>query len=136
MYLCLGFLSTEDEVVSGNMGLKDQSIALRWIHENAQYFGGDRKRITLIGERAGGASVHYHYMSPLSAGLFQNGISISGTALNSWALTKNPLETAKELGKKLNCPSQVSSELISCLKSSSATEIVNATKELGVKCLF
>ncbi|KAJ8669796.1 hypothetical protein QAD02_001055 [Eretmocerus hayati] len=34
----LGFLSTEDEVVPGNMGLKDQSLALEWISHSIQYF--------------------------------------------------------------------------------------------------
>lgn len=126
-------MSTEDDVVSGNMGLKDQSMALRWVHHNAEYFGGDRKRITLIGERAGGSSVHYHYLSPLSAGLFQNGISISGTALNSWALTKNPLKVTKELAKSLECPIKHSLELVECLKNRSVTDIVNATGRSEVK---
>jgi len=71
----LGFLSTEDDVVPGNMGLKDQNMALRWVSENIEWFGGDPKKITLVGTSAGGASVHYHYLSEMSAGLFQ-GIKI------------------------------------------------------------
>lgn len=66
-----GFLSTEDEVVPGNMGLKDQNMALRWVSQNIEWFGGDPQKVTLAGLSAGGASVHYHYLSPLSAGLFQ-----------------------------------------------------------------
>lgn len=53
------------------MGLKDQSMALRWVSENIEWFGGDPNRVTLVGLSAGGASVHYHYLSPMSAGLFQ-----------------------------------------------------------------
>jgi len=67
----LGFLSTEDEIVPGNMGLKDQNMALRWVSQNIESFGGDPKGITLIGHSAGGASVQYHYLSPLSVGLFR-----------------------------------------------------------------
>lgn len=52
------------------MGLKDQNLALRWISDNIKFFGGDPKRITLVGLSAGAASVHYHYLSPSSRGLF------------------------------------------------------------------
>ncbi|KAJ0176433.1 hypothetical protein K1T71_007612 [Dendrolimus kikuchii] len=64
----LGFLSTGDEVSPGNFGLKDQSMALHWVKNNIRIFGGNPNSITLAGFSAGGASVHYHYLSPLSRG--------------------------------------------------------------------
>lgn len=63
-----GFLSTEDETVPGNMGLKDQAAALRWIKKNIAAFGGNPQSVTITGNSAGGASVHYHYISPQSRG--------------------------------------------------------------------
>lgn len=64
-----GFLSTEDTVLPGNNGLKDQLLALKWIKENIRYFGGNPESITLTGMSAGGASAHIHYISPLSQGI-------------------------------------------------------------------
>ena len=66
--MATGFLNTGVREAQGNLGLKDQVLALRWINENIEKFGGDKHRITIFGENAGGASVHYHLLSPMSKG--------------------------------------------------------------------
>ncbi|GAB1859689.1 Carboxylic ester hydrolase [Camponotus japonicus] len=125
----MGFLSTEDEVVPGNMGLKDQNMALRWVSENIEWFGGDPSRITLIGLSAGGASVHYHYLSQMSVGLFRGGISFSGTAFDCWTQTENALEKTKKLSALMGCPTTTSRDMIRCLRYRPARTIVQATSE-------
>lgn len=65
-------MSTEDDVVPGNMGLKDQVLALRWVQQNIQSFGGDPRSVTLVGHSAGGVSVHLHYLSKATVGLFHS----------------------------------------------------------------
>lgn len=65
----VGFMSTEDEVIPGNNGLKDQVLALQWVNKNIHVFGGNPDSVTLMGLSAGGTSVHLHYFSPLSKGL-------------------------------------------------------------------
>lgn len=124
----LGFLSTEDNEINGNMGLKDQNLALKWVKENIINFGGDPNKITIIGFSAGGASVHLHYMSKLSRNLFQNGISHSGSALDSWVMVDKPLEKAQKLANHIGCNFKSTKELKNCLKEKDGKEIVRATK--------
>jgi carboxylesterase 2 len=55
-------------VVPGNNGLKDQVMAMRWVQKNIAHFGGDPDNVTIFGESAGAASVHYRMLSPMSEG--------------------------------------------------------------------
>lgn len=82
-----GFLSLKDPSleIPGNAGLKDQTSALKWIKQNISFFGGDPNNITIFGESAGAGSVHYQMISPLSKGLFNKAVAMSGSALNPWA---------------------------------------------------
>jgi carboxylesterase type B len=127
----LGFLSTKNELIPGNMGLKDQVIALKWVQENIQSFGGDKDSITLTGFSAGGAAVHLHYMSPLSTGLFHRGISHSGNALAPWVLTENAVDKFTALAEKLNCSHENQKEVVKCLKSVPGTDIVRTIPKFG-----
>uniref|UniRef100_A0A1L8DJ96 Carboxylic ester hydrolase n=1 Tax=Nyssomyia neivai TaxID=330878 RepID=A0A1L8DJ96_9DIPT len=124
----MGFLSTEDEVVPGNMGLKDQVIALKWIKENIHLFGGDPTSVTLTGLSAGGASVHLHYFSQQSTGLFHRGFSQSGCALNPWVLAENSKSKVTTIAVKLGCPVRDNTKMIQCLKSKPADKVVQGAR--------
>ncbi|CAH1975183.1 unnamed protein product [Acanthoscelides obtectus] len=92
-----GFLSTGDDLVPGNAGLKDQVLALKWVNQYIKYFGGDPSKVTIFGQSAGGASCAYHIMSPLSKGLFRAAILLSGTSLSPWAYQRNPQKWSRNL---------------------------------------
>ncbi|GLH12015.1 Venom carboxylesterase-6 [Gryllus bimaculatus] len=128
----LGFLSTEDEVVPGNNGLKDQSLALQWIKKNIHAFGGNPEKITITGTSAGGASVHYHYLSPFSRGLFKQGMSFSGSALTPWAQGYQHKEKTKKVADLVGCSTETSREMVECLKTRPARKIVEQTKHFQV----
>lgn len=98
-----GFASFKDKSleVPGNAGLKDMRMALKWVKQNIHKFGGDPDNVTIFGESAGAASVHYLTLVPSTRGLFHKAIIQSGTALNSWAWgTNNSLQIAKAMGYK------------------------------------
>lgn len=66
--LCLG-----GPEARGNLGLLDQYMALIWIRDNIDKFGGDKNSVTLIGHSSSAASVIYHLTSPRARGLFSKG---------------------------------------------------------------
>jgi carboxylesterase type B len=55
-------MSTGDQESTGNYGMKGQALAMKWVHENVQYFGGDPEKVTLNGQSAGAVSVHLHFL--------------------------------------------------------------------------
>ncbi|KAB0797805.1 hypothetical protein PPYR_08798 [Photinus pyralis] len=122
----LGFLSFEDEVLPGNNGLKDQSLALRWVKDNIKHFGGDPDKITIYGNSAGSASVYHHLLSPLSKGLIHGAISSSGIATATWAVAQKgeAKRNALRLAAFLNCPTSSSEIALECLRKVSAQNIV------------
>lgn len=123
----IGFLSTGDAVSPGNYGLKDQVAALRWVRDNIAVFGGNPNSVTIFGESAGGASVQYHMLSPMSQGLFHKGISQSGTALCPWSRPISTVDRAHKLATSLGCPTK-SSELIACLRKKNAEDIIKTDR--------
>ena len=59
----LGFLAVPEQNLTGNFGIQDQRMALRWVAENIAAFGGDPTKVTIFGESAGAMSVGLHLFS-------------------------------------------------------------------------
>ncbi len=70
-FLALPGLDAESENgVSGNYGVLDEILALKWIKHNVARFGGDPRRVALDGFSVGGQDVLVLMVSPLARGLF------------------------------------------------------------------
>lgn len=70
--------AAEESGHGGNYGLFDQMAALQWIQNNIAAFGGDPKKVTIMGQSAGAMSVQHHCLSPLTYGLFSRAVMSSG----------------------------------------------------------
>ncbi|XP_071493146.1 acetylcholinesterase-like [Diadema antillarum] len=123
----LGFLSTGDEAAMGNFGSFDQVMALRWVQENIANFGGDPSRVTIFGESAGGTSVGLHVVSKESQDLFQSAIMQSGSTLTPFAFNPD-IDAARseafKLGENVGCSTSSSSDLVDCLRTKSAVDVL------------
>ena len=63
---------------SGNAGMLDLVLALRWVRENIAAFGGDPNRVTLLGQSGGGAKIATLMTIDSSRGLFHRAATMSG----------------------------------------------------------
>lgn len=130
----LGFLATGDEASPGNYGLKDQTMALQWVRENIDRFGGDADSVTLFGHSAGSVSVQLHMVSPLSQGLFDASISASGTVFSPWAFVEpDPLYVAIRQAEAVgieNARLMTTNQLVERLRQVPAATLVTSVNSM------
>lgn len=77
-------IAKHGEVFDNNLAIKDQIMALRWVHDNIASFGGDPNSVTIFGESAGARSVLALMGAPDAQGLFNRAIAQSATPNFSW----------------------------------------------------
>ena len=97
----------------GNQAILDQTEALKWIRENAEKFGGDVNRVTLVGASAGAALTGYHLLHEASWSLFRNVILQSGSPLMSSLTPISKAEANKRARDVLSyagCANQTSAQ--------------------------
>ena len=85
-----------------NLGLLDQLMGLKWVHENIAAFGGDPDNVTIMGQSAGGGSVT---LLPLIAGsqkYFKKVIAMSGAPVFTRS-TEEAITCTNILMEELGC---------------------------------
>ncbi|KAF9090706.1 hypothetical protein BGX23_005784 [Mortierella sp. AD031] len=123
----LGFLERVDAGISrstlpGNQGVRDMLVALKWVQDHIDSFGGDKTKVTIFGESAGGHAVRTLLSMPAATkGLFRAAIAQSDPI----DLPFNNVKTASTVVSGgamslLNCAD------LACMRSKSIAELLEA----------
>ncbi len=124
----LGFMSLpefaqEDERnATGNWGLLDQQLALEWVRDNIEAFGGDSSRVTISGESAGAFSVCWHLSATASNQLFRSAILESGTCDSRffYSTRQQSFDFGRLFAQSVGCKQ----ELAECLRELPAGNLI------------
>ncbi len=111
-----GFLDLSDAGLEGchSNGLRDQLLALEWIHANVAAFGGDPDNITVMGESAGSMDLSWLLTTGRLDGRIRRAVLMSGVAgvpglaetrEDAYYTPQHAREQARELLPLLGCRS-------------------------------
>jgi len=99
-FLHLADIAGEKYAGSGMAGMLDIVLALQWVRDNIETFGGDPNNVTIFGESGGGRKISLLLTMPSAKGLFHKGIIQSSPALRGMTST-TATEVAERLLEKL-----------------------------------
>ena len=129
----LGFMSHPNLAAAGggalgNQGLRDQQLALRWVHDNIAVFGGDPEKVTIFGESAGASDVCLHMVAPASRGLFARALGESGGCTTRRKLVSDAVPQGTMLAQQLGCGDV---DPLACMRAKSVQDVFTAADALG-----
>ncbi|KZM21247.1 uncharacterized protein EKO05_0011515 [Ascochyta rabiei] len=115
---------------SENAGLRDQRLAIEWVRDNIELFGGDPENITIFGQSSGGLAIGMHILAyggakPLP---FQRGIAES-QSLEPGITGNFTRDAMSELVDYVACNTTdlQAPETIACLRGMDTEKLLNAS---------
>jgi para-nitrobenzyl esterase len=98
-FLYLGAIDPKQYPDSGNAGMLDLVLALKWVRENIAEFGGDASRVLIFGQSGGGAKCAALMAMPAAHGLFHRVMTMSGQQVKGAPIEIASQRTEFMLGK-------------------------------------
>ncbi|KAF8584336.1 alpha/beta-hydrolase [Ramaria rubella] len=117
-----GFPSAEELFpFQENLGFLDQDLALQWVQDNIDAFGGDPKKVTIMGQSAGSESVAQAIQRHAQNTPFRGGIMESGAATSMSPIPK--FTSFDGMAKAMNCTQSPGAPRLACLRAVSTDAI-------------
>jgi para-nitrobenzyl esterase len=110
---------------SGMAGMLDAVLALQWVHDNAEAFGGDKNRVTIFGESGGGAKVSTLLATPSAKGLFHRAAIQSGASLRGVEVKE-----ANDVAERLLAVLNIKKNEINKLQQLPAQQLLDALNKI------
>ena len=111
---------------SGNVGQLDLVLALEWVRDNIDRFGGDSRRVLIFGQSGGGAKCATLMGMPAAHGLFHRVVTMSGQQVTASRVESASARTDLVL-KALNLPGSRASEL----RTMPMAQLIEASRAAG-----
>ena len=111
--------------------MRDQVMALQWINDNIEAFGGNADKITIFGQGSGAASAGLHMMSPLSKHLFSRVIQQTGSAESTLFFMDRATASARSdsLLEAVNCSTEDTKAQVECIREVSLQVLLHHDKQ-------
>jgi len=125
-YLHLADIAGEAYAGSGVAGMLDAVLALQWVRDNIENFGGDASNVTIFGESGGGRKVSIMMAMPSAKGLFHRAIIQSSPGLRG----RDPRH-ATDLAERLLAKLGIKTNQIKKLQELPAQQLLDAASTLA-----
>ncbi|XP_050035772.2 acetylcholinesterase-like [Dermacentor andersoni] len=123
----LGFYTMPGDNTTHGAGIADQVLVLEWVRTHISSYGGDPKKVTLLGHEAGATAVGLHLLSPTSSALFNRAILLSGSPYRPMPMHADSI--IRDISHELLCSDEVEApgsdeHITSCLKMKSVQSLL------------
>ncbi|HVW43464.1 MAG TPA: carboxylesterase/lipase family protein [Amycolatopsis sp.] len=126
-FLHLGELAGDRYRDSGNAGMLDIVLALRWVRDNIANFGGDPGRVMVFGDSGGASKTSILMAMPAAKGLFHRAAVMSGPLIRSC-----PADVATANAERLLSRLGIAVNEIDKLHEVPAEHLVHEAESVGV----
>jgi para-nitrobenzyl esterase len=126
-YLNLAEIAGPEYAESANAGMLDIVLALQWVRDNIEKFGGDPHRVLVFGDSGGGSKTSILMGMPAAQGLFHRAAVMSGMLIRVSSREKST-EYAEQLIKQLG----LTSKDVNQLTEIPADRLVQTAAKVGI----